>query len=461
MIKWLTIICVGLLVLPAGAQVNPADSFAGELQRMKRSVHSSVSRQFVIFEPSESDPFPRTSPNANLVRLDPDLLAISCERIKKALLAELGLSDQWHAKINLQLHPFQTPDEAVVVTTVKFGNQWNYRVDLPDRMESSRFITAIVDVLLLEMADRAATARSAEIPAWLTQGMAQHLMLSSGMDLLLRPPSEMESGISIGRTDLSAQRVNPLTQAHTDLRNMTPLSLEQLSWPQEGQLNGEAGEAYRNCAQVFVFELLRLKDGRICMRNFIAALPQHLNWQISFIKGFQSHFTNQRDLEKWWALRMVEFTGRDLSHAWPSAESFKKLDEVIRPPVEVRTAADQLPMRTEVTLQAIIRDWDFTRQAKILNTKLQQLALLRNQVSQEAVSLVDAYRKTVESYLKNRNKAGFARLTRATSTPGLDKLAQQTLKELDALDLRREELRPKEPAESTAKTDTASTLVNH
>src|SRR5689334_23328572 len=138
MIKWLTIFCAGFLVLPAGAQVNSADSFTSELQRIKRATHSSVSRQFVIIEPLDSDSFPRTSLNPNLVPLDPNLLAVSCERIKKALLAELGLADQWHAKINPQLHPFRIPDEAVVVTTVKFGSQWNYRVELPDHMAPTK-----------------------------------------------------------------------------------------------------------------------------------------------------------------------------------------------------------------------------------------------------------------------------------------------------------------------------------
>src|SRR4051812_28481522 len=249
MIKWLSIICAGLLAVPAGAQVNVNGAFASELQRARRSAHSSLSRQFVIFESSEPNPFTRPFLGTNLVRLEPNLLTVSCERIKKAVLTELGMADEWHAKINLQLHPYQSPDEEVVITTVKFGSQWNYRVSLPDRMEPTRFITAMVDVLLLEMADRNATARSAEIPAWLTQGLAQHIMLSSGTDLLLQPPTELEAGISVGRVFRSAQRVNPLTQAHSELREVAPLTLEQLSWPEKGQLDGEAGEAYRNCAQ--------------------------------------------------------------------------------------------------------------------------------------------------------------------------------------------------------------------
>lgn len=463
MLKWVPIICAALFVGSVHARSGSPDSFVGELQILKHSAHYSLTRQFVIISSRDlPNAYARMPASAtNLVRLDPNLLAVSCERIKKALLTELGAPDRWRGKISLQLHSFKRADENVVVTSTKYGDRWSYWVDLPDRIEESRLVSTVVEMLLLEMAGRDGADRAAEIPAWLSQGLAEQLLLSSALELVVQPPTETESGVTLRRLLHDDRRANPLAQAHEELLATAPLTLEELSWPGDRQLSGDAGQAYRSCSQVFVVELLRLHNGRNLMRDFISELPRHLNWQISFLKAYQTRFAGLRDLEKWWALRMVNFTGRDLSRTWPSAESFRKLDEVVRPAVQVRTSVDQLPMRTEVTLQAIVQDWDFLRQSQVLQTKLQQLALLRNQVSQDVIPLVDSYRKVLETYLHKRNKAGFTRLANARSTPGLDRIVLPILQELDRLDLQRDELRPKAEPVQSVKSETASAFVDH
>jgi hypothetical protein len=463
MLKWVPIICAALFAGSVHARSGSSDSFVGELQILKHSTHYSLTRQFVIISSRDvPNAYARMPSSAtNLVRLDPNFLAVSCERIKKALLAELGAPDRWRGKISLQLHSFNNAAENVVITSTKYGDRWSYWVDLPDRIEKSRLVATVVEMLLLEMANRDGADRSAEIPAWLSQGLAEQLLLSTTLELVVQPPTETESGVTLRRLFHDDRRANPLAQAHDELLNTAPLTLEELSWPGDRSFTGDAGQAYRSCAQVFVVELLRLNNGRSLMHDFITELPHHLNWQISFLKAYQSRFSGLRDLEKWWALRMVNFIGRDLSRTWPGPESLRKLDEVIRPTVQVRTAVDQLPMRTEVTLQTIIRDWDFLRQSQMLQTKLQQLALLRNQVSPEVVPLVDSYRKVLEVYLRNRTKAGFTRLVNARSTPGLDRIAQPILQELDRIDTQRDQLRPTEEPVQSVKSETVSNFTDH
>ena len=48
-------------------------------------------------------------------------------------------------------------------------------------------IRAIVQTLLLEVANRQARERSAEIPLWLAEGLTQHLLAAAEADLVLEP----------------------------------------------------------------------------------------------------------------------------------------------------------------------------------------------------------------------------------------------------------------------------------
>ncbi|HWF18375.1 MAG TPA: hypothetical protein VG754_03875 [Verrucomicrobiae bacterium] len=430
---------------------------AGSLLDWQRAVtggtHYSLSRQFVIQDIPAAENFSsRLLNETNLMELDPTLLAVSCERIKKNLLLQLGVRDQWRGKIYIALHRAQFSDEPVSVTPERFDREWDYKLDMPDRVERSRLVSAIVEVLLLEMADRGAE-RSTEIPAWLSQGMSREVTFTSEEELVIEKPHSMENGLGMNRLTRTDLMGNPLLQAHAELLAMPPLTLEDLSWPKAGQFDGDAAEAYRSSAQLFVHELLQLNDGHDCFRAFLSELPQHFNWQMAFLRAFRSHFGTQLDLEKWWALRLVEFTGRDLAQTWRADESWQKLDEIVRPAVEVRTDANEMPLHSQVTLQAIIRDWDVPRQRQMLQEKLQQLLILRLHVSQEFVYLVDDYRRTLDGYVKKREKSRIA-FGKTLS----DDLARETIRTLDALETRRQQLRPNPqiPPAITANTSATS-----
>src|SRR5205807_476009 len=80
--------------------------------------------------------------------------------------------------------------------------------------------------------------------------------------------------------------------------------------------------------------------------------------QFAFLRAFQAHFQRPLDVEKWWTLQVLHFTGRDLTQTWPADESWKKFDEIIRSTVQIRVGTNELPLRAEISLQAIIREWD-------------------------------------------------------------------------------------------------------
>jgi hypothetical protein len=441
MFKRLTILCACLVVVlaPATRAATPL-----EFQRaITAGTHESLTGQFIIHDPPPVYDFITSAPQfTNLVRLDPTLLAVSCERVKKALLEQLGARDQWRDRIALNMRHAQSVNDAIIITPLRFDHDWLYRVELPDLVDRAQLVSALIQVLLLETANRS-TAQSAEIPAWLVQGLSREVQLSAQNELIVEPAKRTSAATPLRYVFNSSRRTDPLAQAHDVLLAVPPLTLDQLSWPADWQFTGGAGEAYRCSAQLFVHDLLQLHDGRSAMQALLKELPQHLNWQMSFLKAFHANFANQRELEKWWALDVVQFTGRDLTQTWPSDVSWNKLDEVLRQSVEIRAGLKDAPLRSQVTLATIVHDWDVPRQKTVLRDKSQQLAFLRMRVSQDLVYLVDDYRHVLDNYLNKREYGVYVPLGKALIAPPLDDIARGMLQQLAVLEVRRAQLHPK------------------
>jgi hypothetical protein len=386
--------------------------------------------------------------NQNYVQLEPNLATVSCERIKQILLRELDATAPWRGTIYLVLYPAITGSDTITITSQRFKSGWQYRVDFPDVVERSRYVRAMVQVLLLEQANRTAQARAAEIPLWLIEGFAQVLLASSEVDLTLAPPRATANGLNFSTTLLNTRKETLLQQAQKKLRGRPPLTFEALSWPAEQELAGDAGDVYCGSAQLFVGELLRLPEGRGCLRAMLARLPQHYNWQFAFLGAFHTRFERPLDVEKWWALSLTEATGRGLTQTWSLEESRQKLDQAVQSAVQVRTGTNELPLHAEVTLQKMIREWDPMRQTTALNGTLRELALLRLRIAQEYIGLVQDYAQVIETYLQQRDRGGFA--LPFTKRAGRRRAVEVAVQQLDALDARRIALRPAPKAVAAA-----------
>src|SRR2546423_3800632 len=261
------------------------------------------------------------------LRLDPTLLAISCERIKGAVLSELGMKDAWRGKIYISLHPIQDDREPIMVTSVHHSDGWSYRMEIPEQVEPARLVKSIVEVLLLEMGNRNARAVATDLPLWLPEGLAAHLQATILSNFTLEPES---------RIALRERGQDPLAHARERLRTHAPLTLNELNWPAEEQLSDENMDTYQSCAQIFVYELLRLRDGRACLREMLAHLPEKLNWQTAFLRAFSSHFQRLIDVDKWWSLHVVHVTGQGFVSAWVREELCRQLEDILTTPVQVR-----------------------------------------------------------------------------------------------------------------------------
>ena len=401
----------------------------------------SLSGQFAVIGERQVSPFaslPAVLTNASLVRLEPALLAISAERMKDALWRELGVSGPWSGQIVLALHPAQSPDENVFVISTRYNNGWRYRGELPDIVSRTRLARALTSVVLLELANRNAGERSAEIPAWLADGMAQQLLTDSLARLFFSPPTKIENRVPVSRSIAVKRGVDPLAAARHVLQERPALTFDQLSWPDGVQMSGGDGGVYFASAQLFVSDLLQLKGGAARLRAMLDALPLVYNWQTAFRTVFSAEFSTSLDLEKWWALQTVSFVARDAGPQWTPSVSLEKLDEILSVPVDFRSASNDLPSLREISLQDAIRTFDALQQTEVFQTTLRDLELAQLRMAAPLAALNDQYRRTLAAYLGESGGAATPQrwVKRPPQRPG----AGDMLKKLDALDAQRRAL---------------------
>ena len=391
----------------------------------------------------------------NWVRLDPTLLAVSCERVKQAILWELGVPDRQRGKFSLALHPIQSPDETIQVTSTRFADGWTYRLDLPDAIEPDRFVRTMVRMLLVEWANRNGTDALVDVPSWLSEGLAEQVLADSTVELLVQPPKSQPNSLPMASTLRQERKADALVKAHEFLRAHPPLALEQLIAPKPALLTGDAALAFRYSAQLFVCELLQLKNGGACLCAFLDGLASQPAASAALLRAFGNHFQSQRDLEKWWELQTLHFTGRDLAQTWPLKDGLSKLDEILRVAVLTREATNAPVARAEVPLQTVIRDWAYAWQPELVRFKIFQLQALRLRVPMELAPLVGGYRQALESLLQRLAKAQAGPNAAATFRFEAPRIAQATVKQLDALDAKREAFRQKLAAPNSANGRTA------
>jgi hypothetical protein len=137
-------------------------------------------------------------------------------------------------------------------------------------------------------------------------------------------------------------------------------------------------------------------------------------------------------------VQVVSFVARDPGPAWTPAVSRDKLDEILSVPVAMRTASNALPVHAEISLQAVIRNFDRARQVAILQTKLRALELSQLRLAPPFAVLADEYRRAIADYLEPAKRARPAPpLGKHPPVVSLKPTAADTLKKLDALDAQR------------------------
>lgn len=420
---WFAIIlaCFGLVVASRAAAPEPV-------------VVRSQSGQFIVRGLPMGAPISGYSTSAvAYLRLDPMLTAVSLERIRHVVLTELGLPDKWVGLIRVTTHPVKEDDLSARITSVHYEDGWGYTVALPERIDKERFINVAVEVILLEIANRAAGPREAELPPWLAEGLSAELQATSLTTIALEPETR------VLQRDHNTDVMRGVRQI---LRQRPALKFDDLCMPLPEQRSGDNAALYRACAHLFVHELLRLRSGRDGLREMMARLPENLNWQTTFLRSFAHYFPRLIDVDKWYALNAAHFSGRDALSLMPPETAWRQFEQILATQVQVRLNTNELPITTTVPLQRIITEWDFAQHQAVLFEKAKQLQALRMRAPQPLAELVDAYARALHSYAGSRpakpqKKAGPPRLTPA---------AKAVLKQLDELDAQRQAMRERSTA---------------
>ncbi|HEY6167181.1 MAG TPA: hypothetical protein VI454_04020 [Verrucomicrobiae bacterium] len=366
---------------------------------------------------------------ARRVELDSNLAAVSCERVRSAFNRTLRASDTWKGRISVSLISASRADLKAQVVSTRFRDGWRYRLDLLNPTDDQSFVRAVTQVLLQELGNRSSADRSAEIPLWLSTGVAREL-LAWEPELLLRDQS---------RISRELHAPDPVLEPRRLFAQRPALSFDEMSWPTEEVLSGERRQLFDASAHLLVNQLLRLPDGPARLRRFIGELPRDLNWQVTFLRVYEKQFKRLLDVEKWWAVNLAAFTGRNRWQMWPADVALANFENVLLIDVEVRSSPKALPQKSTVTLQSVIQEWSFERQQDALRRVAVRLGQARLNTPPELLRLLDDYRATLQTYLSKR-ATGVAPV-RGQPFPNVNGFAREAAHRLDTLDAERENLR--------------------
>jgi hypothetical protein len=424
-------------------------AIASNASAQSADVTRSFSGQFIVHAARTSWPaiIPRDLvTNRSALELKPELLAVSAERIKQALWQELGATPEWRDTIHLSLRPARSANDLVDVRLERFRSTWGYRVEFPDVMERRNYVRSMAHLILLESANKKSGPSSAEIPDWLTEGMTQLLIETRGDELMLPPPRKAAGGMLFTPTINVSRQFDPRRAMRLQLKELQPLTVEELSWPTPAQLSGSDLGRYRLCAGFFLGELQQLPEGRANLRAFLGGLGRCLNWQLAFHQAFAREFPRPLDLEKWWSLQTALLDGRDPDRLWTFEASLSKLDELLQVQVGIRAAETNLPTSGIATLQSVIEEWSSLKQLNVIKSKIAELDNARMRMAEKAVPLLDGYRATLTTYYTKRVAPGAAFQSGRNGPSAVKQLTRETVRTLNALDRQRAELQTAEPA---------------
>jgi len=429
--------------------------------RLSEATRSASGQFMVTVQPDTAPSYrpPDTSANTNLMRLQAPWFVVSAERFRTVLWRELGLprTAPWTGKIFVTLYSARSLDDRVIIAPTPFLKSWNCALELPDLISRNRYARALSAVLLLELANRntPVTARSAELPAWLVDGLAREVIESDEAQAILSAPTKTVEGVALvgsgptpvlgglpeSRVDKNKRGLDSLAPARLILHSSGALTFDQLSWPDDAQMEGKDGGVYLASAQLFVNELRALKNGPQMMRSMLAQLSSCQNWQTAFFRAFHEHFSTPLEAEKWWALRVVAFAARDPGPGWTLAASRQKLAALLTVPMGVRYDSNSLPVRVEMTMQTVIQNVDSEQRTAILETRLRDLELARLRVATPLAALVDGYCNVLTDFLGRRKGRNGERVSgKFFLFRGDLGNVKVLLKKLDELDARRRQI---------------------
>ncbi|HEV8544105.1 MAG TPA: hypothetical protein VGR78_17070 [Verrucomicrobiae bacterium] len=427
----LMIACCATLATEAAQPVTSYTHFCVTCGVWGVDTFESESGQFIVHG-NTGVKFPPVTFNADtpLLELQPQLVAVTAERVKRVLYQELSLGDSHRDKVHVILFDSARPDQPIGVISRMNTDGFVYQVGLPTFIDRDRLVKALVHALLLEIANHG-SHRCAELPPWLVDGFSRQV-LSSVTPALVANKEPLTFEIR-GYDRLGASR--PFL--HTN----TPMSVRELSFATAVPASKLERQRLEASAHLLVFDLLRVRAGRELMVRFLEDLPKTYNWQTALFSAYRAYFQTPLEFEKWWTLNCLDARNHDKREIWPVPLSLQRLDTVLLTPMELRLRTNSIPQRPEATLQEIIYSTDFGVQKEIFARKLEELFFLSINLAPQVRPLATAYGTAINSYLQKRTTGEYQPGLKVDPEQRLQTLIKETITTFDNLDRAREDLR--------------------
>jgi hypothetical protein len=366
------------LALVVGAFGPRAERIVSQSQQFV--VHSSVNKIAVEKIPVGS------------IEVVPEFLVVTAERVKQAVIAEIPALSEARTVVNVGIVETTKTDGLIGIASSRYADGWRYEMAIPRVVEEARLVKGFVNVLLLQYANRGID-RNAELPAWLTEGLAEELFFSIGPSLVIRrAPTAWES---------STRDLQKWTREM--LRTNSTPTFQELTTSAVPPRRSAGESVYRAGTHLLVHALLESPNGKQRFAKFLQLLPRTWNWQTAFMQAFE--FRSMLDVEKWWSLTTIEFTTRDLGQAWSQEMSLRKLDDLVRVRVQYRNATNALPEIQLVDLKTILGENDADIQRQALESVASQLKFTSVHMAPAVAAIAVSYQKTLEFYLQTRRRS--------------------------------------------------------
>lgn len=369
--------------------------------------------------------------DGELIELEPRSLAVTCERIKTAVLSRLELQDAWRGRIHLFVGPVPRNEQPLRILPDQYLDGWQYRIYVPRKFSWKGLVRGISEALILEIVNRNNRGAFGQAPLWFNEGVSGLLLNEHGRSFITEAYTYRIQ---------SERKPDPLAFAREQLRDREPPSFADLGFPEAGRLQDPAEwRRYQAGAQLLVHELQSYPETKGILNAMLPLLPKHLNFHTAFLEASRERFLSLLEVEKWWALAIADFRFRDPTTLWPREKLLASLASVLVEPTATSLGTNQTA-RGDIALTELIRTWEFRLQEEVLRRKVVQLRILASHAPKPLFGLIIDYSRTLEQYLAARSGAGRDSLARGAVETRTQFIAQQTIQRMNSLDLRRRAL---------------------
>ena len=311
----------------------------------------------------------RPMDQGGVATLNPPVLSVACERVKAGVLRVLRLEDHHRGSVVVRILKADSRRLPARIVATQYTDGWRYALELQERLDSTLLVRSLVEVLLLEIANRENEGSLSPIPLWLSEGITTLLMVAeSGPELV----PQMDRDFKDPRRPL-----DPVAAIAGRTAGRAPLGFETLAQPPEALLGDTNRFAwFQGSSALLVHQLRSLGGNSGSLGRLVVSFNRPLNWQTGFLRTYSAEFSSLLDVEKWWGVVSMAFHVQDAARRMTPEAWTGQMRSVLTETVEVAATTNGVPERRRVRISQILEEWPYPAQQPVLQRKLFQLRML-------------------------------------------------------------------------------------